>query len=271
MWTTEVENYPGFAEGILGPSLIENMRKQAQRFESELRDENVTGITGSNEKGFTIKTESGNEYIGKALIVATGASAKWLNIESEQKFKGKGVSACATCDGFFFKDKVVAVVGGGDAAMEEATYLTKFAAKVYVLVRGTKDSMRASKIMQKEALSHKKIEFLFNTGVKEVLGNTTVSGLRIINSITNKETTLDVQGLFVAIGHSPNTSFLEGVVDLESNKYVRVVDYTKTSREGVFVSGDVGDYRYRQAFTAAGMGCMAALDVEKYLKSKGHA
>lgn len=270
MWTTEVENYPGFPNGIMGPELIDNMRKQAERFETLFKDENVSSLEGTYETGFTVTTESGSTYSGKTIIIATGASANWLNIESEQRLRSKGVSACATCDGFFFKGKDIAVVGGGDSAMEEATYLTRFASKVYLLVRGSKEEMKASKIMQEEAMHNEKIEFMFNTQVKEVLGDDFVSGLRVLNNKTNEEKEIQLSGLFVAIGHSPNTKFLEGFVDLEPNKYLKVTDNTKTSKEGVFAAGDVGDYRYRQAISAAGLGCMAALDVEKYLKSKGY-
>jgi thioredoxin reductase (NADPH) len=270
MWTTEVDNYPGFPSGIMGPELIENMRKQAERFETTFKDENVSFLSGAYETGFTVVTENNSTYIGKTIIIATGASANWLNIESEQRLRSKGVSACATCDGFFFKGKDIAVVGGGDSAMEEATYLTRFANKVYVLVRGSKEEMKASKIMQEEAMHNEKIEFMFNTQVKEVLGDDFVSGLRVFNNKTNEEKDISLSGLFVAIGHSPNTKFLEGFVDLETNKYLKVTDNTKTSKEGVFAAGDVGDYRYRQAISAAGLGCMAALDVEKYLKSKGY-
>jgi thioredoxin reductase (NADPH) len=270
MWTTEVENYPGFIQGIMGPELIENMRKQAERFEATFKDENVKQIKGSVKETFTVITENDVEYIGKTVIIATGASARWLNIESEQRLRGKGVSACATCDGFFFKGKDVAIVGGGDSAMEEALFLTRFANKVYVLVRGSKAEMRASKIMQEEASNNEKIEFVFNTEIKEVLGTESVTGLTLFNNSSNQESNLVIQGLFIAIGHTPNTGFLEGLVDLESNKYLKVTDNTKTSKEGIFAAGDVGDFRYRQAITAAGLGCMAALDVEKYLKSKGY-
>jgi len=270
MLTTEVENFPGFVEGIMGPELISNMRKQAERFETVCKDENVLNISGSVKDTFTVKTDLGNEYVGKTVIVATGATAKWLNIESETKFRGKGVSACATCDGFFFKGKDVAIVGAGDAAMEEAMYLTRFANKVYALVRGTKEDMKASKIMQEEAFANNKIEFMFNTEVKEVVGDAMMTGLKIVNNNTLEETTLAVSGLFIAIGHTPNTKFLDCVLELEPNGYIKVTNNTRTSVEGIFVSGDVGDYKYRQAITAAGMGCMAALDVEKYLKTLSH-
>lgn len=269
MWTTEVENFPGFEHGIMGPDLIENMRKQAIRFGTNFVDENVLSIKGSFEKNFTLTTDNKKEYKAKSIIIATGSSAKWLNIESEQKLRGKGVSACATCDGFFFKDKVVAVVGGGDSAMEESIYLTRFATKVYVLVRGTQSEMKASKIMQQEAMENKKIEFIFNIQVKEVLGDSFVTGLVLENSETKQTSNIEVQGLFIAIGHTPNTKFLTGFIDLLPNGYVDVKDTTKTNVEGIFVAGDVSDYKYRQAISASGVGCMAALDAERFLKSKG--
>ncbi len=268
--TTEVENFPGFSKGITGPELITEMRSQAERFESTFADENVTEISGSFSTGFKVKTDSGSVYTSKAVVIATGASAQWLGLKSEQRLKGKGVSACATCDGFFFKDKVVAVVGGGDASMEESIFLTKFASKVYVLVRGSKEQMRASKIMQERAFLNSKIEFMFNTEVREVLGDTSVSGLKIFNNSTNQESEMpDIRGLFIAIGHKPNTEFLKGFVDLDEKGFVKVIDSTKTSVEGVFVGGDVADYRYRQAITAAGMGCMAAMDATKFLAEHG--
>ncbi|MDC0449096.1 thioredoxin-disulfide reductase [bacterium] len=267
--TTDVENFPGFPEGVMGPELISKFREQAQRFGTQFVDENVVEISGDGTNGFEVVTDEGNKYSGKCVIIATGASAKWLGLESEQKLRGKGVSACATCDGFFFKDKVVGVVGGGDAAMEEATFLTKFAPKVYVFVRGTKENLKASKFMQDRAMSNPKIEFLYNTEIKEVLGEDSVEGLKIINNQTNQESTLDdVQGLFVAIGHKPNTEFLDGFIDLGRFGYIEVTDNTKTTKEGVFVGGDAADYKYRQAVTAAGYGCMAALDAEKFLAER---
>lgn len=269
MWTTDVENYPGFPDGILGPELIKNMNDQAVKFGSIHKEENVTEITGDYGQTFTVKTDSGNEYKGKTVIVATGASAKYLPLESVSKLKGKGVSACATCDGFFFKDKVIAVVGAGDSAMEESTFLTKFASKVYVLVRGSKEEMKASKIMQDRALENPKIEFLYNTEVVEALGENSLEGIKIRNTKDNVETVMeDVRGLFMAIGHKPNTDFLKGYIELGKVGYVEPKDNTKTEVEGLFVSGDVGDWKYRQAVTAAGFGCMAALDVEKFLDSK---
>ena len=271
MLTTDVENFPGFPGGILGPDLILNLRKQAEKFCSMFIEENVMKISGSSKQGFIVETYSGAKYKAKTLIVTTGASAKWLGLENEQRLRGKGVSACATCDGFFFKGKVVAVVGGGDAAMEESTFLTRFATKVYVLVRGSKENVRASKIMSHRAFSNPKIEFMFNTEVAEVLGQDRVQGLKIINNVAKKTSVLsDVEGLFISIGHQPNTEFLKGFLDLDEKGYViKITNGTKTSKEGVFVAGDAADYKYRQAVTAAGMGCMAAIDAQKYLA--GHA
>ncbi|OGC69613.1 thioredoxin-disulfide reductase [candidate division WWE3 bacterium RIFOXYC1_FULL_39_7] len=268
--TTDVDNYPGFPEGILGPELIEKFRKQAEKYEATFLDDNVVKVAEISG-GFEVETDSGKKFQGKSLLVASGASAKWLNIESEQRLRGKGVSACATCDGFFFRNKNVVVVGGGDSAMEEATYLTKFANKVTILVRGSKEEMRASKIMQQRAFDDPKIEFLFNSQVQEVLGTESVTGLKILNNKTNEVTTLDdVQGLFVAIGHKPNTDYLKDLVELNELGYVKVTDNTKTSKKGIFVGGDVSDFRYRQAITAAGYGCMAAIDAGKYLAGHDH-
>jgi thioredoxin reductase (NADPH) len=241
------------------------MRAQAKRFNTELLETNVTKIEGEVKTGFTVTTESGETHKAKTILIASGASAKWLGIESETRLRGKGVSACATCDGFFFKDKVVAVVGGGDSAMEEATFLTKFAPKVYILVRTSEDKLRASKFMLDKAKSNPKVEFIFNTEVKEVLGTDSVSGLLLSDTSTKEEKTIDVQGLFIAIGHTPNTYFLKGFIDLNEIGYVNVTNNTHTSKEGVFTAGDVSDARYRQAITAAGFGCMAALDIEKFL------
>lgn len=263
--TTDVENFPGFHEGIMGPQLIDNIRKQAERFGTKFEDDLVDKISGDFEQGFKVKTETGKEFEGKTVIIATGASAKWLGLESEQRLRGKGVSACATCDGFFFKDKDIAVVGGGDAAMEEAIFLTKFAKKVYVLVRKSKEGIRASKIMQERAFANEKIEFLCNTEIKEVLGEEKVEGLQIINNQTGETSNLEVQGLFLAIGHTPNTEFLKDFVKLGKKGYVEVTDNVFSSKKGVFIAGDVADFRYRQAITAAGFGTMAALEAEKLL------
>jgi len=275
MWTSEVENFPGFPGGITGPELINNMRLQAERFKVKIHNENITKFSGSFKDGFEALTTSGKVYKARSVIIATGASAKWLELPSEQNLRGRGVSACATCDGFFFKDKIVAVVGAGDAAMEEAVYLTKFVKKVYVLVRKAKGDMRASKIMQERAVNNPKVEFLYNTEVAEVLGSQAVSGLKIKDSVTGKESVLnDVKGLFVAIGHKPNTEFLlnekGSLIKLGKFGYATPEEgtATETSQEGIFVAGDVSDHKYRQAITAAGFGCMAAIDCTKFLSAK---
>jgi len=270
MTTTKVENFPGFPEGISGSDLILKIKEQIQNHGALFTEENVVNVSGSFEDNFTVETDSKNIYKGKSLIIATGASAKWLGLASEQRLIGKGVSSCATCDGYFFKDKVVTVVGGGDAAMEELVYLSKFASKVYVLARGSKEKLRASKFMQRKAMGIKNIEFLFNTEVKEVLGDSFVKGIRVINNETNKEWVMDdVQGLFVAIGHTPNTQFLNGFVELDEKGYIKSSEGSKTSKEGVFVAGDVHDFRYKQAITAAGFGCQAATDAIKFLSDHG--
>jgi len=267
--TTEIENFPGFPQGIQGPELIQNMRLQAEKFGTVGKNENVTKISGDATSGFELLTESGSIYSSQAIIIATGADAQWLGLESEQKLRGRGVSACATCDAFFFKNKVVAVVGAGDVAMEDASFLTKFSSKVYVLVRRSKEEMKASKFMRDKAFANPKIEFLFNTEVSNVLGNESVKGLEVINNTTQEKKILtDVEGLFVAIGHKPATGFLQGFIELDKVGYIKLTDNTKTSKEGVFVAGDAADYRYRQAISAAGMGCMAALDAEKFLLHK---
>ncbi|MDP2587669.1 MAG: thioredoxin-disulfide reductase [bacterium] len=265
MITSEVENFPGFSKGILGPDLMKEMRDQAQRFDAEILDVNVDSVDLS-QKPFVVKA-GGREFKTHSIIIATGASSKWLKLESEQRLIGSGVSSCATCDGFFFKDKEVAVVGGGDAALEEALFLTKFATKVTLIHR--RDTLRASKIMQERAKNHQKIEFIWNTEVQEVLGKDKVSGLKLKNNKTGQESEFKTDGLFVAIGHTPNTPFLKGQVEVDPKGYIAVKDLTKTSVEGVFVAGDVQDHRYRQAITAAGLGCMAAIDVERWLSEKG--
>lgn len=273
--TTKVENFPGFPDGVLGTELISNTRKQVENNGAKLVDENVVKISGSFEENFTIETEEKNVFKARTIIIATGSSAKWLGLESEKKFIGKGVCACATCDGFFYKHKVVAVVGGGDSAMEESTFLTRFADKVYVIVRKGKNDLRASKFMQKKAFDDPKIEFIFNSVVKEVLGNDVVTGIKIATKNQNdsvemeEESILQIDGLFVAIGHEPNTKFLEGLVELDEKGYVKMFENHKTSREGVFVSGDVHDHVYRQAISAAGYGCQAAIDVTRFLSDHG--
>lgn len=267
--TTEVENFPGFPNGIQGPELISNMRQQAEKFATETLDANVEVVSGDSKTGFDVRLTNGDIKHGKSIIVATGASARWLNIESETRLRGKGVSACATCDGFFFKNKVVAVVGGGDSAMEEADFLTKFASKVYSIVRSGKAQLRASKFMLDRVERNPKVSWVYNSEVIEVLGESSVTGMKLVNNETKEQSVLDdVQGLFIAIGHTPNTSFLKNFIELEKSGYVSVQGKTGTSKEGVFVCGDVSDPHYRQAITAAGVGCMAALDAQKFLASQ---
>lgn len=273
--TTRVENFPGFPDGILGTELVSNIRKQVENNGAKVVDENVIKISGSFKDSFTIETDVGNIYRARTIIIATGSSAKWLGLESEKKYIGRGVSACATCDGFFYRHKVVAVVGGGDSAMEEATFLTRYADKVYVVARKGKDDLRASKYMQKKAFDDPKIEFIFNSVVKEVLGDDVLTGIKINTKVIkdgvemDEESILSIDGLFVAIGHEPNTKFLEGLVDLDEKGYVKMFENHKTSKEGVFVSGDVHDHVYRQAISAAGYGCQAAIDVTRFLSDHG--
>ena len=265
MRTSEVENYPGFPEGILGPELMDEMTKQAEKFGTTILQENVESVN-FNSQPFSVKTEKG-EYKSKTVIIATGASANWLNLENEQRLRGKGVSACATCDGFFFKEKAVVVVGGGDSAMEEALYLTKFASKVTIVHR--REEFRASKIMLAKAKANSKIEFMTNMDIVDVLGANSVEGIKIKNKLNQEESVIPVQGLFLAIGHTPNTKiFADAGVEVDQKGYIAVKNNTLTNIQGVFVGGDVNDPRYRQAVTAAGMGCMAAIDVEKYLADK---
>lgn len=261
MLTTEVENFPGFQHGIQGPELMQNMIAQAERFGAKIVYEDVVNVD-LGKKPFKVST-GGAEYFGESIIIATGASSLWLGLPSEEKFRGKGVSSCATCDGFFFKDKEIAVIGGGDAAMEEALYLTKFATKVTVLNRSEK--LRASKIMQERVLANPKITVLYNKVVEEFLGQEKLASVKIKDVVTGETQELAMEGAFVAIGHKPNTEIFKGQIELDAKGYIVPQDQTRTSAAGVFVAGDVRDYRYRQAVTAAGMGCMAALDVEKYL------
>ncbi|HMN90909.1 MAG TPA: thioredoxin-disulfide reductase [Saprospiraceae bacterium] len=264
--TTEVENYPGYPGGITGPEMMEDFRKQAQRFGTQVRYEMVTKVdfSGPVHKAWA---ESGHEIHANSVIIATGASAKWLGLPSEQKLMNKGVSACAVCDGFFFRGKSVAVVGGGDTAAEEATYLAKLCPEVHLLVR--RDELRASKIMQERVFKTSNVIVHWNTEVLEVLGENDVNGLRIINNQTNSESVLPVQGFFVAIGHKPNTDAFKGWLDMDEAGYIKTIPgTTKTNIEGVFASGDAQDKIYRQAITAAGTGCMAALDAERYLAAK---
>ncbi|HEY0566258.1 MAG TPA: thioredoxin-disulfide reductase [Terriglobales bacterium] len=265
--TSEVENFPGFPHGIMGPELIENMRKQAERFGTEFKVGHIVSADLS-QRPFTI--DLGREKIlTRTLIIASGASARWLGLPSEQALIGKGVSSCATCDGFFFRDKEIAVIGGGDSAMEEALFLTRFGTRVYVIHRS--DSFRASKIMLDRARNHEKIQFITNTVVDEVLDISAgeVTALRLRNIKTGVLSDLPVSALFLGIGHDPNAKWLHGQLETDADGYLKTHDYVFTRIEGVFASGDVQDRRYRQAITAAGTGCMAAMEVEKYLEELG--
>ncbi|MEI8050150.1 MAG: thioredoxin-disulfide reductase [Actinomycetes bacterium] len=270
MLTTEVENFPGFPDGITGPELMANMRAQAARFGAELLTEKVTRLElGSRPFKAWIGDPAAIEptYEAQTVIIATGAQALMLGVPGEDRLLGYGVSACATCDGFFFRDQTIAVVGGGDTALEEALFLTRFAAKVIIVHR--RDSLRASRIMQDRALAHEKIEFRWNTQVTEVLGDAKVSGLSVVDTVSGEGSTLDVTGLFVAIGHKPSTSLFADQLELRENGYLKVNEGAKTSIDGVFACGDVQDHTYRQAITAAGSGCMAAIDAERWLEAHG--
>lgn len=267
MLTTDVENYPGFADGIMGPELMEQMEKQAARFGAEILPVHVTEVDLSS-RPFLVKAGD-QQWRARALIVATGASAQWLGVPGEDKLRGRGVSACATCDGFFFRDRELVVVGGGDTAMEEALFLTKFASKVTIVHR--RDEFRASPIMAERALEHSKVEVIWDTIVEEILGEGSVTGVRVRNLKTDAAAELPTDGVFVAIGHTPNTSLFEGALEME-NGYVKVQEpRTATSVEGVFAAGDVTDVIYRQAVTAAGQGCKAAIDAEHLLEEEAHA
>jgi thioredoxin reductase (NADPH) len=263
MLTTEVENYPGFPDGIMGPELMEAFRAQAERFGSVIHNVDVTEVDFA-KRPFVVRTAE-DEYTADCVIVATGASARWLNIPGEARLRGRGVSTCATCDGAFFRDKHIVVVGGGDSAMEEALFLTRFGRRVTVIHR--RDALRASKIMAERALNHEKISFIWNTAVEEVIGEDGTSALKLKNLVNGEETVLQADALFVAIGHDPNTAIFKGQLDLDAAGYIVSADGVRTNVEGVFVAGDVYDIRYKQAVTAAGMGCKAAIDAEKYLES----
>jgi thioredoxin reductase (NADPH) len=263
MITTDVENYPGFPEGIQGPELMERFRKQAERFGATVVDKDVAAVDFSKYP-FIIKVEGGETYTADAAIISTGAQAKWLGLPSELRLRGRGVSACATCDAFFFKGKDVLVVGGGDTAMEEATFLTKFARHVTVVHR--RDKLRASKIMQEKARSNPRISFALNSVISDVLGNEKVESVVLENLHTSKKESVKADGLFIAIGHEPATWLFKGQIDMEPNGYIKVHDGTHTSVKGVFAAGDVVDFKYRQAVTAAGMGCQASIDAERYLE-----
>ncbi len=262
MLTTDVENFPGFPEGILGPELMEKMTKQVERFGTEIINENVVSVDFSSSP-FKVKTDSA-EFLAHSVIIATGAEANWLGLPNEQRLRGKGVSACATCDGFFFKEKEVVVIGGGDSAMEEANFLTKFATHVTIVHR--RDDFKASKIMLKRSQDNPKISFVTNVTVTDVLGENSMEGIIVKHNESGEETTISAQGYFAAIGHTPVTKiFKDAGVEVNEKGYVVPKDFTMTNISGVFVAGDVHDHRYRQAVTAAGAGCAAALDVEKYL------
>jgi thioredoxin reductase (NADPH) len=265
MITSDVENYPGFPGGIQGPELMALFKQQAERFGSTLIDKDVTRVDFSR-RPFRLWVGDA-EYAANAVIVATGASALWLGLPSEEQFRGRGVSACATCDGFFFRDRPIAVVGGGDTALEEALFLTRFASRVTVLVR--RDAFRGSKIMQDRVFANPKIEVRWNTEVTEVRGEMTVTELALRDTTNGEESVLPVQGLFVAIGYKPNTDLFVGQLDLDERGYCMVDAHTRSKIEGVFVAGDVHDHRYRQAVTAAGEGCQAAIDAERWLESVG--
>jgi thioredoxin reductase (NADPH) len=266
MITTDVENYPGYADGVMGPQMMEDFKKQAERFGTDIRYEMITATDLSGEVK-VLTTESGAKIEAYTVIISTGASAKWLGLESETRLMNKGVSACAVCDGFFFRGQEVVIVGAGDTAAEEATYLSKLCPKVHMLVR--RDEMRASKIMQKRVMDAKNIEIYWNTETVEILGDEEVTGAKVRNRVTGKESEIAAQGFFVAIGHKPNTGIFTDQLDMEDSGYlITKPDSTKTNIEGVFASGDAQDHVYRQAVTAAGTGCMAALDAERYLTEK---
>ena len=267
MLTTDVENYPGFPEGILGPELMELFEKQAVRFGAEMLQQNATKVDFS-ERPFRVWSGD-EEHVARALIVATGAKAKMLGLASERELLGHGVSTCATCDGFFFRDQDLVVVGGGDSAMEEALFLTRFASKVKVVHR--RDELRASKIMQDRAFENEKIEFVWDSVVTDVLGRGKVEGVQLRNLKTGEESALAAGGMFLAIGHTPNTEIFRGQLDMDDVGYLRVEEpTTRTSVEGAFAAGDAVDHIYRQAVTAAGMGCKAAIDAERWLELQGH-
>ena len=268
MITTDVENYPGYPDGIMGPQMMEDFKKQAERFGTEIHYEKIQNVDFGNGSTHTVWTESGEEIKAHSIIIATGASAKWLGLESEKRLANKGVSACAVCDGFFFRGQEVAVVGGGDTAAEEATYLAKLCPKVHLL--GRRDEMRASKIMQDRVLKTENIEVHWNTETVEILGQEEVDGVKVKNNQTNEEKVLPVKGFFVAIGHKPNTDIFGDFLDKDETGYlITKPDSSKTNVNGVFASGDAQDNVYRQAVTAAGTGCMAALDAERYLAEAG--
>lgn len=266
--TTHVENFPGFPEGVLGPELMENMRMQSERFGTEFVYDAVTRVDFS-KRPFEIFVGE-QQYFAHSVIISSGASAKLLGLESERKLIGRGVSTCATCDGAFFRNQEVIVAGGGDTAMEDSNFITKFASKVYLVHR--RDKLRASKIMQERAFNNPKIKFIWDTAITEIhdVQQNNVTGVTLQNLKTGARTEMAINGVFVAIGHQPNTAFLGGQIETDEVGYIKLKQRTMTNVEGVFAAGDVVDHHYRQAITAAGMGCQAAMDVEKYLEAKGH-
>ena len=267
MLTTDVENFPGFPEGVMGPELMSNFRSQAQKFGAEFITEKATAVNFAN-RPFEISV--GNDtHLAKSVIISTGAQSLMLNIPNESRLIGHGLSTCATCDGFFFRDQEIAVVGGGDSALEEAIFLTRFASKVYLIHR--RDELRASKIMQERAFQNPKLEFLWNNEVAQINGDQKLDGIILNNTITSEKLDLKIQGLFIAIGHRPNTDLFKGHLELKDNGYlVTLPNSSRTAIDGVFACGDVQDDYYRQAITAAGSGCMAAIDAERWLEEHGH-
>lgn len=268
--TTDVENFPGYPAGVTGPKMMDDFKEQAARFGADIRYGTVDHID-FEQRPFKLRVDEEHELFAESIIVSTGASAKWLGIESEQRMRGRGVTACATCDGAFFRNQHVIVIGGGDTAMEEATFLTRYASKVTIVHR--RDEFRASKHMQKRALNHPKIEVMWNSELEEVLGEQVVDGVRIKNRLTGESTTLeDVTGVFLAIGHKPNTDLFKGVLEMDETGYIITEGKsTKTTVEGIFACGDAQDSIYRQAITAAGTGCMAAMDAERWLENQAEA
>jgi len=269
MLTTEVENYPGFVDGVLGPDLMTRFRDQAARFGAQFLTRKAARVDLSSRpfRVWTESTEGEPDVLAEVVIVATGARATMLNVPGEARLLGHGVSTCATCDGFFFRGQKIAVVGGGDSALEEASFLTRFGESVTVIHR--RKELRASKIMQDRAFANDKIDFRWDTVVSEVLGDGKVSGVALTNTVTGEQSTLDASGVFVAVGHVPNTAVFAGQLNMDENGYIKTTDGTRTNVDGVFACGDVQDHIYRQAITAAGSGCMAAIDAERWLEARG--